>query len=255
VRGLLRTLVGFAAIALIVLPVVAVLQGWIGTQRFPLRTLRIDGAVAPDNARQVRAVLAPYARRGFFAVDLPSAQAAVSRLPWVEHAEVRKRWPDVVEVRVTENRPFAYWGDAQLVSTHGTLFPRVAGLKLPAGMPRLGGDPRSVATVLALYAKSQALFGTSGLGIRSLAQDARGSWSITLGNGTQVVVGRNDAEARIARFAGIMPRLVAEQPARVLQRADLRYTNGFALRWTDAPVLPKPVSILPPQDRATQEST
>ncbi len=253
-RGLVRTLVGIAAIALILLPVVAVLQGWIGTQRFPLRTLRIDGQVAPDNARQVRAVLAPYAGRGFFAVDLPSAQAAVSRLPWVEHAEVRKRWPDVVEVRISENRPFAYWGDSQLVSTHGTLFPRVAGLKLPAGMPHLAGDPRSVPAVLALYARSQALFNASGVAVRSLAQDPRGSWALTLGNGTQVVVGRNDAEARIARFAGIMPRLVTEQAGRVLQRADLRYTNGFALRWVDASALPKPVST-PPQDRITQEHT
>jgi cell division septal protein FtsQ len=31
------------AVALVVLPVVAVVNGWIGAQRWPLRTLRVEG--------------------------------------------------------------------------------------------------------------------------------------------------------------------------------------------------------------------
>ena len=64
-------------------------------------------------------ILRPFARRGYFAVQLDDAQAAVARLPWVEHAEVRKRWPDVLEVVVVEHRPFARWGEQQLLSVEG----------------------------------------------------------------------------------------------------------------------------------------
>ena len=58
----------------------------------------------------------PYAQRGFFAVDLEAAQTAVAHLPWVERAEVRKRWPDVLEVQVIEHMPFARWGADRLLS-------------------------------------------------------------------------------------------------------------------------------------------
>jgi cell division protein FtsQ len=33
------------------------------------------------------------------------------------------------------------------------------------------------------------------------------------------------------RFAALLPNLLAQNSTRRLQRADLRYTNGFALTW------------------------
>lgn len=234
-RNLLRIFAGLVAFAVIVLPVVAVLNGWIGTERFPFRRLHIEGELTSADAAEVRQTLAPLTRRGFFATDLHKAQAALSSLPWVAHAEVRKRWPDEIDVKVEAQRPFAYWGKSQLVSDKGALFPRADGIVLPKDMPQLDGDPRNVAGVLELYAKSRELFGATGIGVRELTQDRRGSWSMVLSDGTHIVVGRNDAEVRIERFAALMPRLVAQQ-GRPLQRADLRYTNGFALVWSGKPV-------------------
>lgn len=64
--------------------------------------------------------------------------------------------------------------------------------------------------------------------MRGVALDKRGSWSISLHNGTEVVLGRSDPEARLERFAPLLPRLVACDPGQRLARADLRYTNGFS---------------------------
>jgi len=55
-----------------------------------------------------------------------------------------------------------------------------------------------------------------------------------LDDGPEVIVGRSDARPRLGRFARLLPQLMA-QPQRLLRRADLRYTNGFALQWADAP--------------------
>ena len=46
----------------------------------------------------------------------------------------------------------------------------------------------------------------------------------------------SDSE-RLARFARMLPQLRANE-ARLLERADLRYTNGFAIVWKDAPAAP-----------------
>lgn len=232
-NALLRIVAWTLAVALVLLPVVAVINGWIGADRWPLRTLRVHGALRNVDEQSLRATLLPYAQRGFFAVRLEDAQAAVARLPWVEHAEVRKRWPDVLEVVVSEHRPFARWGKDRLLSERGKLFP-VRDIRVPARLPLFDAPDARVNEVVALYNESRVLFASSGNDVRTLQLDRRGSWSMQLSNGTEVVVGRSDARPRLGRFARLLPQLLSQQRARVLRRADLRYTNGFALSWGDA---------------------
>lgn len=236
-NALLRLLAWTLAVALVAAPVVAVLNGWIGADRWPLRTLRVQGDLARVDAARVRETLLPYARSGFFAVELGAAQAAVARLPWVEHAEVRKRWPDVLEVRIVEHRPFARWGEDRLLSEHGRLFPSRGAV--PRGLPLLDGPDARVADVVALYNESRELFAPGGIGVRGVVLDRRGSWSLELADGTEVVVGSQEPRARLARFARLLPQLLA-QKQQPLARADLRYTNGFALSWAEPQAGGKP---------------
>jgi len=186
----------------------------------------------------------PYAAKGFFAVRLADAQAAVARLPWVERAEVRKRWPDVLEVSIVEHRPFARWGNDRLLSQHGRLFPSQGAM--PAGLPLLDGPDSRVADVVALYNESRALFAPSGVDVRALRLDPRGSWSLVLSNGTDVIVGSSEARLRLARFARLMPQLLSQKQL-PLVRADLRYTNGFALSWPS----PTAARAVAPQSQGT----
>ena len=229
--ALLRILAWTLALALVALPVVALVNGWIGADRWPLRTLRVQGDLQRVDAGRVRETVLPFAQRGFFAVRLSDAQAAVAKLPWVERAEVHKRWPDVLEVRIAEHRPFAHWGDDRLLSEHGRIFPR-GQLVPPKDLPRLLGPDARVADVVALYNEARELFAPQSLKVAALSLDARGSWSLVLSDGSQVTVGKNEARLRLQRFARLLPQLRAQKRA-PLVRADLRYTNGFALVWKE----------------------
>ena len=99
------------------------------------------------------------------------------------------------------------------------------------------------------------MFASSGNDVRALELDRRGSWSLTLGRSTavatHVVVGRSDARPRLARFARMLPQL--QRPDRVLARADLRYTNGFALGWADAAPPADETNSPPAAGRSPQE--
>ena len=90
---------------------------------------------------------------------------------------------------------------------------------------------------MALHSIARPLFLPLGLKVETVQLSARGSLSLVLDDGTQVEAGRGDPQARLARFARMLPKIRAADP-RVLQRADLRYTNGFTLVWQDAPVAP-----------------
>ena len=139
----LRIVTWLIAIALVALPVVAVVNGWIGAERWPLTRLRVQGESARVDAAQLRQVVLPYAQRGFFAGRLSDAQKAVEKLPWVERAEVRKRWPDVMEIRIVEHKPFARWGQDRLLSEHGRLFPMPKELRT-LKLPQLSGPDSQV---------------------------------------------------------------------------------------------------------------
>jgi cell division protein FtsQ len=230
---ILRVLAWALALALVALPVVATVNGWIGSGHWPLRTLRVQGELQRVDAQRLRATILPYAAKGFFAVQLGDAQAAVAQLPWVEHDEVRKRWPDVLEVSIVEHRPFAHWGSNRLLSEHGRLFP-AQGTNALHGLPLLDGPDSRVADVVALYNESRLLFAPSGIDVRGVSLDRRGSWSLSLSNGTQVVVGSSEARLRLMRFARLLPQLLSQKQM-PLTRADLRYTNGFALSWPPKP--------------------
>lgn len=244
-NAMLRLFAWLLAVALVALPLVAVLNGWVGSDRWPLSRLVVSGEFERVQDHQLQRVLLPHARRGFFAVRLDDAQAAVARLPWVEHAEVRKRWPDMLEVRVVEHRPFARWGTDRLLSEHGRLFP-ARDIDVPKGLPQLAGPDTSVREVVALYNESRALFAPIGMDVRSVQFDPRGSWTLLVrdaesGNTAVVVVGRNEARARLGRFVRLMPQLLS-QGLQMLSRADLRYTNGFALTWAPIPKAPAPLN-------------
>ena len=130
-------------------------------------------------------------------------------------------------MQVVEHRPFARWGSERLLSEQGKLFPA-------KGLPQLGGPDARVPDVVELYNESRAMFTPIGLGVREVKLDPRGSWTLGLDNGAQVVVGRSEARARLGRFVRLMPQLMSQQ-SQVLERADLRYTNGFALTWVPMP--------------------
>jgi cell division protein FtsQ len=221
------------AIGLVLAPVIAVLNGWLAADRWPIERLLVHAPFAQVDEQTVRAAALPHLADGFFAIRLDRVREAVGGLPWVESVEVRKHWPNVVELTVTEHRAYARWGRERLVSDRGVLFapPTLAGFD---HLPQLDGPDSRLDEVLAMHRDALVLLTRRGLEPRSLRLSPRGSWSLLLADGARINAGRGDPLPRLARFAAAMPRLQAAETRR-LERADLRYGNGFSLRWHDEP--------------------
>lgn len=234
-NALVRLTAWILAVSLVALPIVAVLNGWIAGDRWPMRRLLVTGAFERVSEEQVRGAVLPHTGGGFFGVDPLEVRVAVAGLPWVEAVAVRKRWPDVLEVAISEHRPFARWGEDQLLSEQGRLFAMPGDSAITGGLPQLHGPQSRVAEVVGLFKAAAPLFASSGRRLERVDLSARGSWTLALDGGTEVVLGRADPEARMTRFARLLPHVVAAE-RRPLLRADLRYTNGFALVWGDAPI-------------------
>jgi cell division protein FtsQ len=100
-----------------------------------------------------------------------------------------------------------------------------------ADLPDLRGPDARLAEVVSFYAETQKAFANTHLKITGVALTDRGSWSLTTNSGAQIVLGdRDQAGRRLRRFLDVYPQLMAGHNEGFAY-ADLRYTNGFAVRW------------------------
>jgi cell division protein FtsQ len=210
---------------------------WVGAQPwFALRAIEVRTPVAHVTEAQIRLVAERQVRGTFFTVDLDAVRDSLEKLPWVREARVERRWPDTLVVSLVEHVPLVRWNDDALVSDTGAVFVAAVSDRLP----RLFGPEESVDDVLAAYRRHQAALAPLGLQIDELRLSPRRAWRIRLDNGITLALGREQTDARLARFVGLYPRLFAASPAAAADAAavepvlpvavDLRYPDGFALR-------------------------
>jgi cell division protein FtsQ len=192
---------------------------------FPLREIRVIGDVGHVTNEQVAAVIARELRGNFFTVDLAQAREAFEKLPWVRKVNVRRQWPDRLEIEVEEHQPLARWGSTALVNAHGEVFEAAISSKLPVFF----GPEGTAVEVVARYAEFDRLLAPIGRKVALMTLSARRAWQLRLDDGMVLQLGRENLEARLAGFVSAYQRTVARLP-QPPSHVDLRYSNGFAVR-------------------------
>ena len=86
----------FALAALLVL--YAVVRMAIHHPVFAVGQVRLSGETSRLVAEQVAAVVKRDVRGTFFTVDIVKLRNGFEKLPWVRRADVRRHWPDELEV-------------------------------------------------------------------------------------------------------------------------------------------------------------
>ena len=232
---LLRAITWIVASLLLALPVFAVLNGWLATEQWPVRRLEIQGEFVHVGDGQIQQAVAPHLEKGFFALPLDEVQNTLMTLPWVADVQASKRWPDTLVLRVIEHRAAAYWGADRLLSDEGALFARPPAMpSMP--LPQFDAQERDIQAVVSMYTEAQHLFAAQQRVVTQVRHSGRGSWSLQLQDGVVIMLGRTEPLEKLRRFARTLPDVDAV-PSRRWLRADLRYSNGFALKWS-APEAP-----------------
>ncbi len=202
----------------------------------PIRHVQVEGEFRHLSTAALHAALAGPASGGFFNVDVRAVKQAAEALPWVDRASVRRVWPDTLRVHVVEQQPLARWrdgsSDTALVNPRGELFsPAPTTVAELTALPLFFAPEASAAPQLvARYARLRDNLAALGLGLRELGFDRRRAWRLTLDNGVQLLLGRVADDAVLRRFTLAWPQALAAHAAQI-ERIDLRYTNGFAVRW------------------------
>ncbi len=211
----------------------------------PIAKVGISGELNYSSKQTVEQRIAPFTdNSSFFSLDLAGMRGALEDMPWIANAEVRRIWPDQLQIQLHEYLPIARWGEEALLNNQGEAFvPRE--LSSYQYLPQLYGPERAKQRIMQHYQILSQMLRPLGFSIQRLELRERGSWFVSLGSGEaghsiELLLGRDDVVEKVHRLVAIYNKALKSQVANI-ERIDLRYANGLAVAWRE-PVGDTPVS-------------
>lgn len=201
--------------------------------RFPVSRISFIGEFRHVEKSALQENVAPYIGNNFFAIDLQKLEAALRDIDWVSDVSVSRRWPDTLQVNVKEQRLIAAWNKAGWVTSDATIV-ELPGIKMP-GLPRWSGPDGTQVLVQLRSQQFSRLLADVGMQLRQLSYSQRGAWQILASNYLRneqisIRLGRRDMQDRLYRFARAYGQTLGKLEQRLIS-VDLRYPNGFAVKW------------------------
>jgi len=218
-----RILQGIAGVATVVALAAAGLYGYRTVLSHPIRRVVFAGGTERLPQADLDALT-----QAVLTADRPTLEGvrdAARLVPWVRDASVRRLYPDAVEITFSAHQAVARWDDKRLVSRDGTVFEAHDA----SALPRLRGPEGSAPRMAVEFPDIASALATVGR-VTELHLTPRGAWEALLDGGLTLELGRGEWKERVERFVSAWPRIAED--ARATRYADLRYSNGFALRRT-----------------------
>jgi cell division protein FtsQ len=206
----------------------AAVFGFFGEAGLKVQSVKVVGAALMPQAEIDAAIGLIPGESSIFEADPQEIRARLEARPWVAHAEVRRVWPNRIEVLIVERRPMALWqldGKLQVIDRDGT--------------PITAHDPQRFANLLRVVGPGAAeqasrlvdLLGREpGLKPRVAMAILVGQrrWNLRLDNGVEVRLPEEGADAALSELA----QLDREQQilAREIDAIDFRFPDRLIIK-------------------------
>lgn len=209
------------------------LQYFVDLPLFPLREVRLSGDTGRVTREQVEIIVQREMNGDFFTADLARVQQAFEKLPWVRSVNVKRVFPQRIEVSLEEQVALARWscvGPCQnenpaLVNVQGELFDAASNAQLPVFSGPSGTSPE----IAARYGEFSRVLEPLRRRVVEVSLSLRRAWRLRLDDGLVIELGREQMHRRLTRFVAVFNASVGRLQRRV-DYIDLRYANGFAMR-------------------------
>lgn len=200
----------------------------------PIARIGIAGKLTFTAPEQVEQRIEPYVSTSFFRVDLEGLRNGLEELPWIAQVQVRRVWPDELEIELNEYLPIARWGDTALLNNRGEAY-EVEAIERYRQLPQLLGPERARQRMMQQYQVLSQMLRPRSFAVARLELRERGSWFATLearagGQRIELLLGRDHVVEKVRRFLTIHDKTLGDRIENIA-RIDLRYANGLAVTW------------------------
>lgn len=195
----------------------------------PLASVKVEGDFYYISKERAMELISAEINADFLQLNLMSMKAALESEPWIEHAALVRRWPDALEVRITEQQPIARWGTEGFLNQRGELI-LVGNIDSLEHLPLLQGSAADAGKIMQQYQDLSQLLRSRGLEVIALKCDSKKSWRLMLKGDVEVAIGRDQVMEKMRRFMTIYDQHL-NAVWQDVKAIDVRYTNGVAVQW------------------------
>ncbi len=198
---------------------------------FPLKRVLLVRPLIYGDREAIMDVVAACKSQDMLRIDIRTLTERIARLSWVESVSISKQWPDALQVDVHERVPILRWGKEDFLDRKGKSFLLPASPKLDTLFP-VTGPKGHEKQVLDMYLTIHPWLRRQGVDMRGLILDTRLVWHVILGKELDVIIGREELNQRFKKLA-VVNRRIIKNYEKYIHSVDLRYRNGFSVRWKD----------------------
>lgn len=202
------------------------------TQNKPAEDIVIDdNNLSPAEVQVLASTLSSVGKVQFFSADLEQIHDEVTKLSWVESADVSRDWYRGVMVSITPRKAIANFGSRQMIDASGQVFVPVDRTQLMnTHLVTLYGDEAEAVDIMTQMNHINTWFEPLGISVKELSLTPRQTWIIGFNSGLRVIV---DGENTEQKLYGLPKTLFWHYKDKLnqIQSVDLRYKNGFVIAW------------------------
>lgn len=190
----------------------------------------------------------------YFTANLQRLAHKVSEFSWIGSVSVYRQWPNTLVVSLKPVNPVVRWNDRQWIGYAKEVLDIPPFLEVHEidHLPILTGGQGDAVELFEAYLDWSEKFAAWGLTLDALKTDEEKIWRLELSLGAlsknkslsahamhnrqsatspvRMVVNEENAMVRIPRFVASLDLKLIDQFEQI-ESIDLRYTNGFAIRW------------------------
>lgn len=202
---------------------------------FPLKRVILVDPLRYADARAITEVVSTHHQSDLLHLNVAGLVEEMAALSWVKDVSVDKKWPDAIEVRLVEREPVVRWGSKGFLDADGVQFSLPDSPALQQ-LFTVRGPEGYEAVVLQHYRLFYPWLLAQNIAVESITLDPRLVWHVNVGN-IDVILGRDHLSERLRKLSVVNQRVI--EPYRpYIHSVDLRYQDGFSVRWKEG-VSPK----------------
>lgn len=162
--------------------------------------------------------------QSIFSADLRMAQARLMRLPWVASAQVTRRYPDSIFVKLAEKRPFALWQSTKglfVIERSGAVITTASVKQFPHLPVFIGAAPKGGAALVDAIAAHHAVQAR----LQAMARISGRRWNLILDDGVTVKLPGTGWKKQL----NVLEHLIVDKGIleRNIQEIDLRSPDNY----------------------------
>ena len=198
----------------------------------PVTRVAVTGEFRYVDRQEIAQQVQPFLAKGFVQLNLEIIRNDLKANPWVYDVNIARVWPDEISINVVEQIPIARWDDVGYLNHRGELFRPKKMIQMNE-LPLLSGPQGSTEQVMMQFQQFNEGLQQQGLKLQSLSLDQSGNWIAILNNRVSIVLGSTQIMEKMRRFVKTYKAVLKEQ-FELIERIDMRYSNGLAVAWKNA---------------------